>query len=243
MHAPPITADKTLRWLTWLFAAVTAFLFLVIAFSASSGLAEAEVCEPRDQKIDTTGDPQSITVTAPEGKLITGYCIKAGTEVIYITLDAPVSELTITSPNGKAISHYIIFYEDAPEETTTTTSTTLPEETTTTIPEQTTTTVPEETTTVPEQTTTTVPEDTTTVPQETITVPEEPTTTAPGQATTTLPSTTQPAVTTGPNVPPGPGPGALPETGPPHASTMAAVASGLVALGLGLVRLVRRRVV
>jgi hypothetical protein len=89
----------------------------------------------------------------------------------------------------------------------TTTTTTVPEETTTTtVPEETTTTtVPEETTTttVPEETTTTtVPEETTTttVPEETTTttVPEETTTTLSEQGSTTIftTTTTQPQSTT-----------------------------------------------
>ena len=38
-----------------------------------------QVCPPLDSgKIDTTGDPASVTVNAPAGNVITGYCVKAG---------------------------------------------------------------------------------------------------------------------------------------------------------------------
>lgn len=92
---------------------------VVTATSASAG---QEVCSGYDSgKIDTAGDPKSVTVTAPEGKLISGYCVKAGSDVSvpdgavqFITVDPPQKTVTITHPSGKAVSHYALQYVNAP---------------------------------------------------------------------------------------------------------------------------------
>lgn len=135
---------------------------------------------------------KSLVVTAPECKLISGYCVKAGSihqgnGPEYFTVSPPSKTVTISHSSGKDISHYTVTYVDD------TTTTTIPE-VTTTIPEVTTT-VPEVTTTIPEVTTT-VPEVTTTVPEVTTTIPEV-TTTVP-EVTTTVPeiTTTVPEITT-----------------------------------------------
>jgi len=156
-----------------------------------------QVCPPGDSgKIDTTGDPQTVRITAPEGNVITAYCVKAGSVqsgagVEFRQVVPPRRSLLITHSSGKDISHYS--FEWKPCDCTTTT-TTVPETTTTTVPETTTTTQPEVTTTTrPEVTTTTRPEVTTT------TQPEVTTTTQPEVTTTTQPevtTTTQPEVTT-----------------------------------------------
>lgn len=77
---------------------------------------------------------KSITVTAPDGQLISGYCVKAGSlnqgnGPVYITVNPPLPTVTITHPSGKDISHYTVTYVKAPDESTTTT---VPEDTTTT---------------------------------------------------------------------------------------------------------------
>lgn len=92
---------------------------------------------------------KSITVTAPEGKLISGYCVKAGSikqgnGPFYDTVDPPSKSETISHPSGKDISHYTVTYVTVGSPTTT-----VPGESTTT-----TTTVPP--TTVPPTTTTTI---------------------------------------------------------------------------------------
>lgn len=149
------------------------------------------VCQPQTDHLFPSGDIGEITVTAPEGKLISGYCVKAGSAQQgngpeYVTLDPPAESVTITHSSGKDISHYIVFYVDKPTTTTIPEVTTTAPEVTTTVPEVTTT-VPEVTTTIPEVTTT-VPEVTTTVPEVTTTVPEV-TTTVP-ETTTTAPDCT-----------------------------------------------------
>jgi hypothetical protein len=90
---------------------------------------------------------ESLVITAPEGKLISGYCVKAGSihqgnGPEYVTVNPPAKTVTISHSSGKDISHYTVTYVDD------TTPTTVPE-VTTTVPEVTTT-IPETTTTLPE---------------------------------------------------------------------------------------------
>jgi LPXTG-motif cell wall-anchored protein len=144
--------------------AVAGLLLGGLAVSGGSASAEEvkpgqEVCGPLDSgKINTTGDPATITipnavVQVPEGYLISGYCVKAGSEqsvedpdgpVQYVTLDPPVATITFPGPDGKAVSHYSVSFVKIPDESTTTT-----EATTTTTIEQTTTTAAATTTAAP----------------------------------------------------------------------------------------------
>ncbi|HEX5861118.1 MAG TPA: hypothetical protein VFY58_04705, partial [Nocardioides sp.] len=62
--------------------ALLAAVFLLswgLATMSPAGANASGVCSGLDSgKIDTTGNPKSVTLTAPEGQLITGYCVKAG---------------------------------------------------------------------------------------------------------------------------------------------------------------------
>ena len=70
----------TMRW-PQILALVTIALVAVLLVAENRAFGTPDVCPPLDSgKIDTTGDPASVTVTAPAGKLITGYCAKAGSE-------------------------------------------------------------------------------------------------------------------------------------------------------------------
>ena len=65
--------------------------------------------------MEVSGEQTSVTVTAPEGMVITGYCVKAGSAKqgdgpVFVTLDEPATTVTIMHPSGKAISHYTVFY-------------------------------------------------------------------------------------------------------------------------------------
>ncbi|MEO5499129.1 MAG: hypothetical protein ABIR46_01355 [Candidatus Saccharimonadales bacterium] len=107
-----------------LLALIASFLFALtttaIAADDTTTTTGDQVCQGLDSgKIDTTGDPESVTVTAPEGKLIDGYCVKAGSVnndngPVYVTVDPPAKTVTITYPGGKDISHYSVSYVDAP---------------------------------------------------------------------------------------------------------------------------------
>src|SRR5215204_4823566 len=57
-------------------------------------------------KIDVNGDVNAVFVSAPSGYLISGYCVKAGTQTTVITVSPPVATLQLTAPNGKDVSHY-----------------------------------------------------------------------------------------------------------------------------------------
>ena len=65
-------------------------------------------------KVDVDG-PAALTLTAPDGFLIAGYCVKAGSAKQglgpeYVTVDPPLSTVTITHSSGKDISHYALEY-------------------------------------------------------------------------------------------------------------------------------------
>ena len=174
--------------------ATTIAVLAVTLTAALPVFANDGVCGPLDSgKIDTTGDPMTVTITADPGYLVTGYCVKGGSinqgdGPVYIALDPPVPTITIEYKGGaKAISHYS--WSQAPDETTTTTSSTTTTSTTTTMP---TTTTSEATTntTTPETTTTTDPTTTTTQPATTTTTGE---TTTTDSVPTTLPMTGGPA--------------------------------------------------
>jgi hypothetical protein len=83
-----------------------------LALGIGPAAAQEEVCPALDSgKIDTPGEPTSVVVTAPEGFLISGYCVKAGSDesgagVEFVTVDPPQESVTITHPSGKAVSHY-----------------------------------------------------------------------------------------------------------------------------------------
>jgi hypothetical protein len=89
---------------------------LLVVASLALGIgpvaAQQAVCPGLDSgKIDTSGDPASVTVTAPEGFLISGYCVKAGSDqsgagVEFVTVDPPQATVTISHSSGKAVSHY-----------------------------------------------------------------------------------------------------------------------------------------
>jgi hypothetical protein len=159
-----------------------------------------QVCSGLDSgKRDVAGEPGSLTISAPDGQLIDGYCVKAGSGnqegggPVYVDVTPPEESVTISHPSGKGISHYSASYTTPPA----TTTSTPPATTTTTPPSTTTTTTPPSTTTTthpPSTTTTTHPPSTTTT---TSTPPATTTTTSTPPATTTTTST-PPATTTTP---------------------------------------------
>jgi LPXTG-motif cell wall-anchored protein len=106
-------------------AGVAPLLMLTILLALSAvapAFADADddqVCEDLDSgKIDTTGDPADVEVHAPEGKLISGYCVKAGSAnqedggPVFILVDPPLASVTIAHPSGRAVSHYAVQYTD-----------------------------------------------------------------------------------------------------------------------------------
>lgn len=183
-----------------------------------------DVCDGLDSgKIDINQDGvQSVTVVAPDGYLIGGYCVKAGSSKqdngpVYVVIDPGVTEVTITHPSGKDISHYsYTLVKEVPPSTTTTTS---PTTSTTTVPPTTTTT-----------TTTTM---VTTVPSSTTSTTVTPTTFTTSTMTTSPSSTTvPPTTTTGPSTEATPTMTELPRTGP-NELLLVLAAAGFFVLVLG----------
>lgn len=158
--------------------------------SSQAGQANDQVCPEGDSgKIDVSGSHASLTLTAPEGKLISGYCVKAGSAnqglgPEFYTVDPPAKSVTISHSSGKDISHYSLTFvdeESPPTETTPTDTTpteTTPTETTPTESTPTESTPTETTTTESTPTETTPTESTPTETTGTETTPAEPNQTA-----------------------------------------------------------------
>lgn len=69
------------------------------------------ICEDLDSgKIDTVGDPATVTVYAPPGYLIDGYCVKAGTTKYFIVVDPPAASVIVDHPDKDSVSHYSLSY-------------------------------------------------------------------------------------------------------------------------------------
>ncbi|MDP3967024.1 MAG: hypothetical protein Q8Q02_01990 [Nocardioides sp.] len=101
--------------------AATATSLLLALLPATTATADTDgVCDALDSgKIDTKGDPQSVAVSAPDGRTITGYCVKAGSTnagdgPVYVDLATEVTTLVVRHPSGKAVSHYSVRYDVPP---------------------------------------------------------------------------------------------------------------------------------
>lgn len=101
--------------------AAAALVVPVVGLAPSSVAAPSSdaVCAPLDSgKIDVRGELQAVTPPIKPGKLITGYCVKAGSVnqgngPAYRTLPEPVPTYAISHPSGKAVSHYSLSYINA----------------------------------------------------------------------------------------------------------------------------------
>lgn len=142
---------KRIVLLSALFYAVIGVLAAAPALATNTG----QVCPAGDSgKINVSGNHKTLILSAPEGKLIDGYCVKAGSVQQgngpeFHAVNPPAAVVTIAHSSGKDISHYSLTYTEVPPSTTTTT---VPP-TTTTVPPVTT--VPP-TTSVPPAPSTTV---------------------------------------------------------------------------------------
>ncbi len=114
--------------------AVAAMMTGGAAFTGASPVnaQTSEICPANDSgKIDTTGNPQTVTYTAPEGKLVSGYCVKAGTTTENITVNPPQKTVTIDHSGKDSVSHYSVILVNATSTTTTAAPTTTIAPTTT----------------------------------------------------------------------------------------------------------------
>ena len=79
-----------------------------------------KVCDDLDStKINVSGSNPMLEISAPEGFVITEYCVKAGSVQQgngpeYVTVDPPTRTVIIEHPSGKDISHYSYSYEPEP---------------------------------------------------------------------------------------------------------------------------------
>lgn len=78
-----------------------------------------KVCDEFDStKIDVDGKHPTLEISAPDGFVITEYCVKAGSAVQgdgpeYVLVEPPQQTVTISHTSGKDISHYSFSYEPA----------------------------------------------------------------------------------------------------------------------------------
>lgn len=99
-----------------------AYLAAVTLVPAAAAEPGSQVCPPGDSgKIDTPGAGSSLTITAPAGFLIYGYCVKAGSAnqglgPEFVSVDPPQKSVTISHSSGKGISHYSALYVEESEE-------------------------------------------------------------------------------------------------------------------------------
>ena len=120
----------TTTWTTRTAARVMTVLVAVLALvglSLAIGVAPASsvpnnggVCAGLDSgKIDVSGSTASVTITAPAGNLIDGYCIKAGSinndyGPEYRAVSPRVASMTISHSSGKDVSHYSFSWSPVP---------------------------------------------------------------------------------------------------------------------------------
>jgi uncharacterized repeat protein (TIGR01451 family) len=107
---------------------IAAFASLLLVATGAVGLAapaaatqpvdRTQVCAELDSgKKDVSGSHKTLTLEAPAGKLISGYCVKAGSAKqgngpVYFTVQPPKKSVTISHPSGKDISHWALSYVD-----------------------------------------------------------------------------------------------------------------------------------
>ena len=124
-YYPELHKRKRGTW--WEFIAICVFLMAL----ADKADAQPNVCAGLDSgKVDVDG-PAALTLTAPDGFLISGYCVKAGSAKQglgpeYVTVDPPLSTVTIAHTSGKDISHYALEYTPWPSPTPTPEPTSVP---------------------------------------------------------------------------------------------------------------------
>ena len=113
MKHAPLSAALTIS------AAALTFFISGNAGGAQAAPDHNQVCP--GEHIHPADPTKSVTVTADEGQVITGYCVKAGSanqdngpESFYGLSNEKV---TISHSSGKDISHYVVFYGDKPPTT------------------------------------------------------------------------------------------------------------------------------
>ena len=100
-------------------ASCAVVLTVAVAPAVSAG---GQVCSAGTSgKIDVSGDHKTLTITAPDGLVITGYCVKAGSVKQglgpeYYVVDPPAASVVISHSSGKDISHYSVTLGESDDE-------------------------------------------------------------------------------------------------------------------------------
>jgi hypothetical protein len=93
---------------------VAAFAAFLYAGTSGAGVPTqaADICDESGDgwqpKVNTSGDPASVEVSAPTGYLITAFCAKGGQEKDIVPVDPPQETVTIVVGNNPSVSHYQI---------------------------------------------------------------------------------------------------------------------------------------
>jgi LPXTG-motif cell wall-anchored protein len=115
--------------------------------------ASDQICEGLDStKINLDGEQETFEISAEEGFVITGFCVKSGDDNSdggpeYYLVDPPTNTVTISHSTGRDISHYSFSFEKVATTPPTTPPATTPPGTTP--PETTPATTPPASTTPP----------------------------------------------------------------------------------------------
>jgi hypothetical protein len=101
---------------------LTSFAVVLTIGVAPAVSSDGQVCPAATSgKIDVSGDDTTLTITAPDGFVVTGYCVKAGSAKqgngpeSYVVAPAAASAV-ISHSSGKGISHYSYTLEENDEE-------------------------------------------------------------------------------------------------------------------------------
>lgn len=68
-----------------------------------------------EAKVDTVGDPATVSYTAPTGYLVDSYCVKAATDPVIVQVVPPSATVTIDHPTKDSVSHYQVHLITVPE--------------------------------------------------------------------------------------------------------------------------------
>ena len=114
-HRPPRSFAKYV-----LFVLTVGVAAALATFGAAGTVgAQEQVCPNLDTGHLSAGNQTSVTITAPEGKVIVQVCVKAGSVEQgdgpeFTNLNPGVTQTTISHTSGKEISHYSVKFADAP---------------------------------------------------------------------------------------------------------------------------------
>ena len=88
-------------------------ILAVLGAQASPAAATSELCE--GDVVEVQGEIKTIPYTAPDGYLVSSWCVKSGTEAEVHEVNPPAKTITIAHTSGKGISHYSVTLVKAPE--------------------------------------------------------------------------------------------------------------------------------